>query len=613
MVGTGKWAEYGILIKWGEPLEMACQIDTIVLDKTGTITEGKPKVTDIISLADTKESEILSIAAALELKSEHPLAAAIVWKALEMKIQTPSVEGFEAIPGRWIRGKIDGTVYLLGTRLLLEENNITLEMQSKMEHLETEGKTVMLLANEQELLGFIAVADTIKPTSLEAIARMKTLGLMVYMVTGDNARTAYAIAQKVGIEHILSDVLPENKALEVKKLQQAGKKVAMVGDGINDSPALAQADLGIAMWSGADVALESGGIIIMRNDLRDILTSIELSHQTVGKIRQNMFFAFFYNILWIPVAAGVFSTLWFILKPELAGLAMALSSVSVVMNSLLLGTFRPGYKNIFSRKIAPILMTIFFIGIFWQFAQFGNIAEAGRSYVTNNPRILSEIQSFMTNTPVKIGFDGLGLPKVFFGTDNMPSGLELRYGYTDLTQHNMIVGWSEAQMMIQEGLIQWVGDELHDFFGVEKVRIVWILKPTGTFLDDAHILSLDNYSRIMFKEDLLIIKTPLGEMKYFYLFDDTNIPVVLKSTLHPTKKSYKVNDKEYMSTYIGYDESKMMQKEKLFSQTYDTIIGLFGSNIIIAGLPKKTFTSLDMMHFVPKIFRENYLRSVNKP
>lgn len=370
MVGTGKWAEHGILIKWGEPLEMACQVDVIILDKTGTITEGKPKVTDIIAIADMDEKEILEIAAALEQKSEHPLAEAIVRKGEEMKVVNTQVENFQAIPGRGVRGTIGGKTYFLGTRLLLEENNIALKMKASVENLESEGKTVMFLANETELIGFIAVADTIKTTSLEAITRMKKLGLTVYMVTGDNARTARAIAAKVGIENVLAEVLPEHKALEVKKLQQSWKKVAMIGDGINDSPALVQADLGIVMGSWADVAMESGGIIIMHNDLRDILTSIELSRQTVGKIRQNMFFALFYNILGIPVAAGALSAFGLILSPELAGLAMALSSVSVVTNSLLLGLFLPGKRNILS-AIAPVLMTVFFLAIFWEFSQFG--------------------------------------------------------------------------------------------------------------------------------------------------------------------------------------------------------------------------------------------------
>lgn len=253
---------------------------------------------------------------------------------------------------------------------------------------------------------------------------MKALGIAVYMVTGDNARTARAIAAQVGITHVLAEVLPENKALEVKKLQDTGMKVAMVGDGINDSPALAQANLGIVMGSGADVAMESGGIIIMKNDLLDVLMAIELSRQTVGKIRQNLFFALFYNALGIPVAAGVFAGIGFVLKPELAGLAMALSSVSVVVNSLLLNFFRPGRRNLLS-SIAPVLMTLFFLALFWQFSQAGTLSGYGKSYVANNPSILSDIKSFMASSKTKIGFDARGLPKVFFGSDSLPVGLEL--------------------------------------------------------------------------------------------------------------------------------------------------------------------------------------------
>lgn len=260
-------------------------------------------MTDIATLTNGDKNNILEVAAALERKSEHPLAEAIVQKADESHLGELEVTDFQAVPGRGVRGVIEGKAYFLGTRLLLEENHISFQIESSIEDLEAEGKTVMLLADESRLIGFIAVADTIKPTSAEAIARMKAQGIAVYMVTGDNTRTARAIALRVGIEHVLAEVLPEHKAEEVKKLQEAGKKVAMVGDGINDAPALAQADLGIVMGSGADVAMESGGIIIMKNDLRDVLTSIELSRETVGKIRQNMFFALFYNVLGIPVAA----------------------------------------------------------------------------------------------------------------------------------------------------------------------------------------------------------------------------------------------------------------------------------------------------------------------
>lgn len=349
----------------------------------------------------------------------------------------------------------------------------------------------------------------------------------------------------------------------------------------------------------------------MRSDLQDVLTSIELSRETVGKIRQNMFFALFYNILGIPVAAGVFAGLGFILKPELAGLAMALSSISVVTNSLLLKNFHPGKRNILS-LVAPAIMTVFFLGVFWQFSQFGNVAEAGRSYTANNPKVLSDIKSFMASSKTKIGFDERGLPKVFFGSDTLPVGLEAKTGTIDVSGNNMLVGYSEAQMMIAEGLIKRVGDELPDFFGAGRIRVAGILKPTGTFLDDAHILSTANHSKLIFREDLLVIETPKEEMKYFYLYDTKNIPSLLKSAIDPGKTSYTIDSKEYMSVYIGYNEARMMIEEKLISKKSDTIAGLFGNDIIVAGLPKKTFTSLDMMHFVPMKFQENYLKSIGR-
>lgn len=303
MVGTGIGAQHGILIKGGEPLEIACRVNAIVFDKTGTLTEGKPKVTDIIPLGNSRENEIFALALSLEKKSEHPLAEAIVEYGIENKATNYLVEDFEAIPGKGVRGVIHGATYFLGTRKLLIENAISINVSSDIEKLESEGKTVMLLADEHRVIGLIGVADTVKSTSLDALESLKKLGIRVYMITGDNTRTAEAIGRQLGIENILAEVLPENKALEVKKLQQAGYIVAMVGDGINDSPALVQADLGIAMGSGADVAMESGQMIIMKNDLGDVLTAILLSKETVGKIKQNMFFALFYNVLGIPVAA----------------------------------------------------------------------------------------------------------------------------------------------------------------------------------------------------------------------------------------------------------------------------------------------------------------------
>ena len=375
MVGTGKGAEYGVLIKGGEPLEAANKVDTIIFDKTGTLTIGKPVVTDVRIMNNElgiKEEEMLSIAASLEYGSEHPLAEAIIQKADEDKLKIDKADSFQALAGCGIEGVIGGKKYYFGKPKYIEsviKNPIIHDSLFMIHSLEEEGKTVMILSTEKEVLGLIAVADTVKDTTKEAIEKLKSMGLEVYMITGDNKRTDQAIAEEVGIENVLSEVLPEDKANEVKKLQQNGKKVAMVGDGINDAPALAQADLGIAMGSGTDVAMETGGIVIIKNDLNDVVTAIQLSKETLSKIKQNLFFALFYNVVGIPIAARVFIGLGLVLKPELAGLAMALSSISVVTNSLLLKNFRPGKINYLS-VVAPIIMIILFGLLFFEFAKF---------------------------------------------------------------------------------------------------------------------------------------------------------------------------------------------------------------------------------------------------
>ncbi|MFH1589219.1 MAG: heavy metal translocating P-type ATPase [archaeon] len=338
MVGTGKGAKQGILIKGGEALETAHNLNHIVLDKTGTITEGTPTVTDIISFEGYNEESLLKIAASLEKGSEHPLAESIVKKAEEKNIILDKITDFKALVGKGITGKINKQKYLLGKPKLLTENNISLKNNvDSIEKLENEGKTVMVLSNGTKLLGIIAVADPIKKTSKFAIEKLQNMGLQVHMITGDNKRTAEAIARQAGITSVFAEVMPEEKATHVKRLQLKNQKVAMVGDGINDAPALAQADIGIAMGSGTDVAMETGDIILMRDDIMDVAKAIKLSKITMSKIRQNMFWALFYNVMGIPIAAGVFYfwTGW-MLNPMIAGGAMALSSVSVVSNSLLL-------------------------------------------------------------------------------------------------------------------------------------------------------------------------------------------------------------------------------------------------------------------------------------
>lgn len=373
MVGTGKGAEYGILVKGGEPLEAASHVDTVIFDKTGTLTKGKPAVTDVQELKEEQGKEILRIASSLESKSEHPLAEAICEYAKGQGLALSEVSGFKAIPGQGVEGKIEKTQFYFGNRKLIKET-VGLDLKSieyQLVYLEEQGKTAMILASPKEILGIVAVADTVKETSREAVDQLKKMGMQVYMITGDNTRTANAIARQVGIESVLAEVLPEDKAKEVEKLQESGKKVVMIGDGINDAPALAQADLGIAMGSGTDVAVETGGIIIIGNDLRDVTYALNLSETTMDKIRQNMFFALFYNVLGIPIAARVLAGIGLVLKPELAGLAMALSSVSVVSNSLLLRRWQPGKKDWLSR-LAPFMMIVIFGLLFFEFARLSS-------------------------------------------------------------------------------------------------------------------------------------------------------------------------------------------------------------------------------------------------
>ncbi|MBK5349883.1 copper-translocating P-type ATPase [Bacillus sp. TH22] len=329
MAGSGRSAEYGILFKGGEHLEATHRLDTVILDKTGTVTNGKPVLTDVIVADGFHEEEILRLVGAAEKNSEHPLAEAIVEGIKEKKIDIPSSETFEAIPGFGIESVVEGKQLLIGTRRLMKKFDIDIEEVSKsMEELEREGKTAMLIAIDKEYAGIVAVADTVKDTSKAAIARLKKMGLDVVMITGDNTQTAQAIAKQVGIDHVIAEVLPEGKAEEVKKLQAQGKKVAMVGDGINDAPALATADIGMAIGTGTDVAMEAADITLIRGDLNSIADAIFMSKMTIRNIKQNLFWALAYNGLGIPIAALGF------LAPWVAGAAMAFSSVSVVLNAL---------------------------------------------------------------------------------------------------------------------------------------------------------------------------------------------------------------------------------------------------------------------------------------
>ena len=364
MVGTGKGAESGILIKGGEALERAYKIKSIAFDKTATLTKGEPAVTDIVTFNNKTQEDVLKFAGCAERGSEHPLATAIVERAKSLNPEEP--KDFEAVSGMGVKAKCGDKWVFAGNQMMMQQVGVVLapEVLKEAERLQNEAKTAIFVAVEKEVIGILALADTLKEFSLEAIQMLKKMGLEIIMITGDNKKTAQAIANKLGIDRILAEVLPQTKADEIKKLQAEGKVVAMVGDGINDAPALAQADIGIAVGSGTDVAIETGNIVLIKDDLRDVVTGIDLSRRTIDKVKQNLFWAFFYNIVAIPVAAGgliLFKAAlpgavaalpqWFQgffesgLRPEIAGFAMAFSSVSVVTNSLLLRRYKPKIKK----------------------------------------------------------------------------------------------------------------------------------------------------------------------------------------------------------------------------------------------------------------------------
>jgi Cu+-exporting ATPase len=354
MMGSGKGAENGILFKGGEYLEMARKVKTVVFDKTGTLTKGKPSVTDIVDLTNGAlcEAELLRLAAIVESGSEHPLSQAVIIKAKDEGLAIlSSPDFFEAVSGRGLRARYADHTILIGNRKLMEENklSITSAIETKLKEFESEGKTATIIAIDYNLSGIIVFADTIKDEAGEAIDSLKLMGMDVVMLTGDNERTAKAVAYQLGISKVFSQVLPQQKEQVISNLKKNGNVVAMVGDGINDAPALAQADLGIAIGSGTDVAKETGGVILIKGDLRDVVTALDLGRKTVSKIKQNLFWAFAYNAGLIPIAGGILVPFGgvgiFGWLPMLAGLAMAMSSVTVVGNSILLGRYKPRFRK----------------------------------------------------------------------------------------------------------------------------------------------------------------------------------------------------------------------------------------------------------------------------
>ncbi len=559
MVSTGKGAEYGILIKGGEPLEKVRKINTIVFDKTGTLTNGKPTVTALINYQAADDATLLQLAGSLERSSEHPLAEAIYQYAQDQKCEFLEVEDFAPIPGQGVVGSMDGNKYYFGNRHLIVAAGLKVgTIEKDMTELENKGQTVMILASGRSIIGLVAVADTVKPSAQAAVKKLIDLGIEVYMITGDNRRTAQAIAAEIGMTNVLAEVLPEDKANEVKKLQKQGKMVAMVGDGINDAPALAQADLGIAMGSGTDVALETGEIIIIRNDLNDVITTIQLSRETMSKIKQNMFFALFYNVIGIPVAARLFVGLGLVLRPELAGLAMAFSSISVVGNSLLLRGFKPNKKNWLSAA-APAVMVIVFTGLFLGFAGLNTEANMPEGEPVTEERQMEGSEQTIDEAENGLRQEQLGVETGMSGQG------ELKNEADEIAKTNLTVSEIVAAEQAQDSL------------------------------EDSALVLEQEKKRAMINEYIAQGTTKVnftkGTPKLFL-----GVNSFTEGSIQLAEGELPINNGEML---IGALEAQYMRAEGIFGQTGDVINDVFGLPAVkVTGILQTTGTILDHYHIV---------------
>ncbi len=603
IVWTGLAAKSGILVKWWWALEKANQINAIALDKTWTITTGNPTLQDIKIFWDLSENNIFEILYGLENNSNHPISKAIVHAAKEKWVSLKSSQNFEVINWKWIVWEIDSVKYFVWNLALVKENKIDLsqEVKKSYDELLFEWKTVLFLWNNERILALIWVSDSVKETSAKAIKALKNMWIGVFMITGDNKNSANFIASQVWIhtQNVFAEVLPQDKANIIKEIQKRWLKVAMVWDGINDSIAMETSNLWISMGNGNDVALESAEIVLIKNDLEHILTAIDISKKTVAKIKQNLFFSLFYNSLGIPVAAWVFLGLWYFLKPELAGLAMALSSVSVVANSLLLKVRMKYFST-----ISLTLLLIAFTSIFISFASFNTTDKFEKAYTINNNSVLTSITELVTTSKNKINITETPAPKIFLFAEKLPENIKLKSWIHSLKEWEMIIWYMEAKMMIDEWLIDWVGSELTNFFGIPKVKIVWILAKTDTAIDDVHILNVAHYEGLIGDSESLKYYAPPDKLaiRTFYIFDESNIPKFYQNQININD----IFDGEYQKMYVWYTDANMMENLKLVEALWDKLDNFFGNKVIYYKKLKKNYSAYDMMHFLPKKYFKNF-------
>ncbi len=602
IVGTGIAAKYGILIKGGEALEKASKIDTIVFDKTGTITQGKPNVSDVVALNGFSENDVLRFAASLEQFSTHPIAHAIFTYVQSQSIPLAQVDNYVTLAGIGVKGQIEGKLCaIVKPSHAMANTAISEELNARLLPMQEMGKTAVVVTVDDSPIGIISVSDHVKDSSKMAIAQLVQSGMNVYMITGDHEKTARSIATECGITNVMSEVLPEDKAEKIRFLQNSGARVAMVGDGINDAPALVTAQLGVAMGTGSDIAIESADCVILNGDIRNVLVAINIAKDTVGKIRQNFFFALFYNVLGIPIAARLFAWAGLILRPELAGIAMALSSVSVVTSSLTLKSFDPLNKNIISR-LAPIVMTLLFVFMFYQFAR-GSVAmdsSMAQSLVTK--KVINEAQKSLLQRDLVINYLGKE-PKLFVIQKEKLNILPHLEEVANVTGAHMDLGFAEAAMMKQEKLIWGTGSKLKNFFGLPSVVISSVYLPTNTILDFGHFISPGNEKSLTKKIKLKLLAGPEGLPRIFFVIENGNIPPQYKNVVSLTRTNTRLIKKTpRIPLFLGYAEAMMMQKEKLFAKEGDTIDNFFGKDVYIAKILPKTNTVLDHLHFVPQSF-----------
>lgn len=598
MVATWWAAKKWILIKGWEPLQLLGSLDVVITDKTGTITQWKPTVTNISVCNESyDEDTLLQYMMSAEQQSEHPIAHALITEAKNRWLPPLWVEEITVLPWKWISCRINEKDIFVWTF----PTDIQLSCADVCESRAAEWKTLVWLCVDDEWMGVVAIADIIKITAPEAIRLLQARGIHVVMATWDTLSTATAIWEQTGITDIHARILPVDKVALIKQYQEMWKRVGMIGDGINDSPALSQADVGIVMKSGADIALEAWSVVIMNNDLMSVVYALSISKASTIKIYQNMFFAFLYNLMGIPLAAWLRASWWIVLKPEFAWLAMALSSVSVVLNALTLKLYDYS-KTWIVNRLLPIILLWVFLWIFgeWIYLSWYGSLQRWKPLPVATWALIPTFDA-MKQMPIKVTFTDTWIPKVFWYlslAEQFPSRLtEIQ---TSSSSPDMYLWYMEAQMMWHEWLFTNIGDRLQNFFGLPEVRIAWILAPTKTFIDEMHFFVDETiFDQLTWTHNIYFDTTPTQELKVFYLYGTGNWLYPKKLWTVPTQWI-----EWYTTMMLWFDEALMMRKEKLYSKSGDRLDDFFWQNVQIWESLTKTFTALDMMHFLPRDWQE---------